>query len=68
MTDADLPRTNLDFDADIAAIARVVTPAAGRQAAGRQALAALTRTANLLGRNINARLALEVMLMSWPTL
>ncbi len=63
MTDADLPRTNLDFDADIAAIARVVTPAAGRQA-----LAALTRTANLLGRNINARLALEVMLMSWPTL
>ncbi len=63
MTDADLPRTNLDFDADIQAVARVIAPAAGRQA-----LQALGRTADLLGRNVNARLALEVMLLSWPAL
>ncbi len=63
MTDADLPRTNLDFGADIEALAREVTPAAGRQA-----LQALGRTADLLGRNVNARLALEVMLLSWPSL
>jgi len=40
-----------------------VTPAAGRQA-----LQALSRTSDLLGRNVNARLALEVMLLSWPVL
>jgi DNA polymerase-3 subunit delta' len=63
MTDADLPRTNLDFQDDIEAIARAVPPAAGRRA-----LQALTRTSELLGRNVNARLAIEVMLLSWPSL
>lgn len=63
MTNADLPRTNHDFGADIDAVARVVAPAAGRQT-----LHALARTADLIGRNVNSRLALEVMLLSWPVL
>ncbi len=63
MTDADLPRTNLDFQTDIDSVAREVRPAAGRRA-----LQAVARTSDLLGRNVNARLALEVMLLNWPML
>jgi DNA polymerase-3 subunit delta' len=56
------PLTNYDRAGHIAALAR----SAGRERA-EIALAATTRTLDLLGKNANTRLALEVLLLDYPS-
>jgi DNA polymerase-3 subunit delta' len=58
---ASAPRTNPDREDEIRALAQSLPPAAASQA-----LAALRRTGELLEKNVNTRLALEVMLLDWP--
>jgi DNA polymerase-3 subunit delta' len=58
---ASAPLTNPDRESEIRALAQTLTPAAASLA-----LAALRRTGELLEKNVNTRLALEVMLLDWP--
>ncbi len=60
---ASAPLTNLDREGDIRILAQTLDPAAASQA-----LTALRRTNELLEKNVNTRLALEVMLLDWPRL
>jgi len=57
------PLSNVDLQADVSALARRVG-VVGAEAA----LRATRRTLDYLGRNVNARLALEVLLLDYPTL
>lgn len=56
------PITNYDRADDLAHLARSVGPEAALQA-----LNATRRTLNYLGKNINTRLALEVLMLDYPT-
>jgi len=56
------PITNYDRAGQIAALGR----AAGREQAER-ALVATSRTLDFLGKNANTRLALDVLLLDYPT-
>ena len=58
-----VPLTNLDRAGQIQALAQSIPPAAARQS-----LAAIRRTGELLEKNVNTRLALEVLLLDWPRL
>jgi DNA polymerase-3 subunit delta' len=58
---AGAPLANPDREAEVRRLAAVVPPAEARVV-----LAGLRRTSDLLGRNVNTRLALEVCLMEWP--
>ncbi|MGQ0605035.1 MAG: DNA polymerase III subunit delta' [Anaerolineales bacterium] len=58
---APAPLANPDRSEDIHALARTLTPQDSHHA-----LTALRETSELLERNINARLALEVLLLDWP--
>ena len=58
---ASTPLTNPDRESDIRGLAQTLSPATAGQA-----LAALRRTSELLEKNVNTRLALEVMLLDWP--
>jgi DNA polymerase-3 subunit delta' len=60
---ASTPLTNLDQADEINRLARQVAPAQARNI-----LVALGRTRDLLDRNVNARLLLEVLLLDWPRL
>ena len=60
---AGAPLANPDREADIRRLAATVTPAAASQV-----MQSLRRTAELLEKNVNARLALEVCLLDWPRL
>ena len=60
-TGAAAPLTNPDRESEIRDLAQTLSPAAASQA-----LAALRRTGELLEKNVNTRLALEVMLLDWP--
>jgi len=55
------PLTNPDRESEIITLAQTFSPAAASQA-----LTALRRTSELLEKNVNTRLALEVMLLDWP--
>jgi DNA polymerase-3 subunit delta' len=58
---ADAPLANTDCEAEIRRLAEVVTPPLAEQV-----LAAIRQTGEWLEKNVNARLALEVMLLDWP--
>jgi DNA polymerase-3 subunit delta' len=60
---AAAPLANPDREADIRRLAESVSPAAASQV-----MAGLRRTGELLEKNANARLALEVCLLDWPRL
>ncbi len=60
---ASTPLANPDREADIRRLAATVTPAAASQV-----MQGLRRTGELLEKNANARLALEVCLLDWPRL
>jgi hypothetical protein len=60
---ATTPLMNLDRADDVHSLARILSPGAAREV-----LAAVRRTRDLLDRNVNARLALEVLLLDWPRL
>jgi DNA polymerase-3 subunit delta' len=60
-TGAAAPLTNPDRESEIRGLAQTLSPVAAGQA-----LAALRRTSELLEKNVNTRLALEVMLLEWP--
>ncbi len=60
---AAAPLTNLDRQAAIRQLAGRLPPDAARRA-----LHAIRRTRDLLARNVNARLALENLLLDWPRL
>jgi DNA polymerase-3 subunit delta' len=60
---ASAPLTNPDRENDIHRIAQALPPTATREV-----LNALRRTGDLLERNVNTRLALEVLLLDWPRL
>ena len=55
------PRANPDRTTEVERVAQAVTPAAARAV-----LAGLRRTGELLEKNTNPRLALEVCLLDWP--
>jgi DNA polymerase-3 subunit delta' len=55
--------TNPDRESEITDLAQVISPSAAHQT-----LNALRRTSELLEKNVNSRLALEVMLLDWPKL
>jgi DNA polymerase III subunit delta' len=57
------PLANPDREAEIRRLAQSVTPAAASQV-----MAGLRRTGELLEKNANTRLALEVCLLDWPRL
>jgi len=57
------PLTNPDRETEIHGLAQTLSPAVASQA-----LTALRRTSELLEKNVNTRLALEVMLLDWPRL
>ncbi len=59
----DLPVVNIDRLTDIERVAQAVTPEQARLR-----IAALQRTRDQLAKNINTRLALEVLLLDWPQL
>lgn len=58
---ASTPLTNPDREGEIRSLAQTLPPTTASQA-----LAALRRTGELLEKNVNTRLALEVMLLGWP--
>jgi len=58
---AEAPLANTDCEVEIRRLAEVVPPALAEQV-----LAALRQTGDWLEKNVNARLALEVMLLDWP--
>jgi DNA polymerase-3 subunit delta' len=58
---ASAPLTNPDRAAEVQRLAETLPPAAVRDA-----VSVIRRTGELLERNVNARLALEVMLLDWP--
>jgi DNA polymerase-3 subunit delta' len=58
---AAAPLTNLDRQAAIRQLAAQLPPNAARET-----LQAVRRTSELLARNVNARLALETLLLDWP--
>lgn len=58
---AAAPLTNLDRQAAIRQLAGRLPPGAAHQT-----LRAIRRTSELLARNVNARLALETLLLDWP--
>ncbi len=60
---AAAPLTNPDCADDVQRLARALTPASAHSV-----LTGLRRAHELLGRNINARLTLEVLLLDWPRL
>jgi len=60
-TGAAAPLTNPDRESEIRNLAQTLSALAASQA-----LAALRRTGELLEKNVNTRLALEVMLLDWP--
>jgi DNA polymerase-3 subunit delta' len=60
---ADVPLTHPDRAEDIRALAAHLSPDAAQQA-----LVRLRHTSELLERNMNVRLALEVLLLAWPKL
>ncbi len=60
-TRSPVPLANPDRSDDVHHLAAAVTPAAARDV-----IAALRRTGDLLDRNVNTRLALEVLLLDWP--
>ncbi|MDW8326291.1 MAG: DNA polymerase III subunit [Anaerolineales bacterium] len=60
---AAVPLTNLDRQAVIRQIAGRLPPQAAHQT-----LQSIRRTGELLARNVNARLALETLLLDWPRL
>ena len=60
-TGASAPLTNPDRESEIRSLAQTLPTAVASQA-----LAALRRTGELLEKNVNTRLALEVMLLDWP--
>ena len=60
---AAAPLANPDREAEIRRVAEMVTPAAASQV-----MQTLRRTGELLEKNANARLALEVCLLDWPRL
>jgi DNA polymerase III subunit delta' len=62
-TDSALCLANPDREADIRRLAQAVTPEAASQV-----MRGLRRTGELLEKNANARLALEVCLLDWPRL
>lgn len=62
-TQAAAPLTNPDRADDIRRLAGALSPGQAHAA-----LAALRRTRDLLERNVNARLALENLLLDWPRL
>ncbi|MGH2522127.1 MAG: ATP-binding protein [Anaerolineales bacterium] len=55
------PLANPDREPEVRRLAERLTPATVRET-----VEALRRTAELLEKNVNARLALEVMLLDWP--
>ncbi len=58
---AEAPATNPDRAADLQRVAAALTPAAAQGVVEN-----LRRTGELLEKNVNARLALEVLLLDWP--
>jgi DNA polymerase-3 subunit delta' len=60
---ASAPPTNPDRADDVRRVAQAVSPSTAHGV-----LAAFRRTSSLLDRNVNARLALEVLLLDWPRL
>jgi DNA polymerase-3 subunit delta' len=60
---AEAPLANPDREPEIRRLAQTVTPAAASQV-----MVGLRRTGELLEKNANARLALEVCLLDWPRL
>lgn len=60
---AAAPLTNLDRQAVIRQVADRLPPETARRT-----LQAIRRTSDLLARNVNARLALETLLLDWPRL
>ena len=58
---AAAPLANPDRETDIRRVAQTVSPALAGQV-----MTALRRTGELLEKNVNARLALEVLLLDWP--
>ncbi len=58
---AEAPLSNPDREADLRRLAGAVSPGLARQV-----IADLRQTGELLEKNVNARLALEVALLGWP--
>ena len=58
---AAVPLANPDCETEISRLAEAVSPGLAEQV-----LAALRQTGEWLEKNVNARLALEVMLLDWP--